>query len=81
MGYPSQEFVINPRKHRPQPEYARKLVERIGQPQGIIATALGLDARTFRRYLQDPGTKGATPMPFVVQLALEFLATGRAEIG
>ena len=73
-------ITLNPKKHNPSHDHARKLVEKIGLPQGVIALGIGLDPRTFRRYLQDPDTKGATRMPYAVQVLLELLAAGSAEI-
>jgi hypothetical protein len=73
-------IILNPKKHNPAPDYARKLVDKVGLTQATIAAGLGLDPRTFRRYLQEQGTKGATPMPYTVQRLLELLAAGRAEL-
>lgn len=72
--------MIDPKQHNPDPAYVRRLVDRIGLPQTSLAGLLKIDRRTFRRYLQDSGV-GASPMPYVVQIALEGLARGQLKHG
>lgn len=48
----------------PTPANIRAELERLDISQGEAAELLRINERTFRRYLQDPGTIGATPMPF-----------------
>lgn len=73
-------IVIDPQKRNADPDYVRELIEKIGQPRAVLAAALCIDQRTFRRYVQPADTEGATPIPFGSQVLLELLASGKAKI-
>jgi transcriptional regulator with XRE-family HTH domain len=61
-------------RHTTRPAYLRDLLEAAGLSQQQAAHALGVDPRTLRRWLQEPGTEGAAPIPYVAQYCLEALA-------
>lgn len=67
-------MIIDASKHNTSPEYARKLVERTGLTQAGVASVLGIDPRTLRRYLQTNDRH--RPMPYTTQVCLEGLARG-----
>lgn len=46
------------------PAAIRAELDRLGLAQTEAAALLRIDPRTMRRYLQEPGTAGHTPMPF-----------------
>lgn len=50
--------------HPPTPERVRRELDRLGLSQTEGAALLRVNERTMRRYLQDPGSPGSTPMPF-----------------
>ena len=62
----------NAEQHQPTARYLRELIERSGLSQVEAAHRLGINPRTMRRYL-DPGA--GRPAPYVVQYALEALAS------
>jgi transcriptional regulator with XRE-family HTH domain len=61
-------------RHTTRPAYLRDLLEAAGLSQQQAAFAIGVDPRTLRRWLQEPGTEGAAPVPYVAQYCLEALA-------
>lgn len=78
------------RLHNPDPRYLRELVDRIADPelmdtlhkpprpsQRKIAERLGIQDRTFRRYLKTD--QDGAPTPYAVQFCLEALANFRRE--
>lgn len=64
----------------PKPRHLRRLVEDTGLSQQECARRLGIDARTMRRYLQEPGTSGYRRPPYVLQYALEALGALRQRV-
>ena len=64
----------NAENHNPTARYLRELVDRAGISQVEAAHRLGIDPRTMRRYLAADDAREA---PYVVQYALEALASGR----
>lgn len=60
-------------KHNPDPGYIRDLIERAKLNQTTAAAALGLTSRTVRNYVTSG--EGHKPAPYLVQFALECLAT------
>lgn len=72
-------------RHNPNPAYLRTLLAAITEPsllseskrnrgqadQGKVAVRIGVDARTFKRYLSE---SNPSQCPYSVQFALECLA-------
>jgi len=56
--------------HRPEPEYIAVLIDLTGLSQEELCVCIDIDTRQLRRYL-----RGETPTPYVVQFAIEHLAT------
>jgi hypothetical protein len=52
---------------------AREEIERLGVSKESAAALLRIDPRTMRRYLQESGTEGSTPMPFSAYALLRNL--------
>ena len=64
---------LDPSKHNPDPLYLRKLIKRAGKNQVTAAVAIGIDARTMRRYVSlDEKVRRAAP--YSVQYMLEQLS-------
>ena len=61
-------------KHNPSPEYIRALVDGSGLSQRQAAKRIGISERSMRYYLSDAASD-YRPAPYVVQFALESLAT------
>jgi len=57
------------KKHNPNPDYLRDLLEKAGLSQRAAAKIIGVKERTFRNYLAD-----GTECPYPVQFCLENLA-------
>jgi len=62
-------------RHNPDPAYLRSLLERAGVSQRQAASLLGVSDRMVRYYLADEGSAQHRAAPYVVQFALECLAT------
>ena len=63
---------IDPSKPNTDPVYLRRLIERAGLNQVTAAKAIGIDARTMRRYVSlDPKVRRDAPYP--IQCLLENL--------
>ena len=58
--------VPNAFRAKGEPAYLRGLLDRSGLSQAEVARALGIDARTFRRYLL-----GEVRIPYLVEFAVE----------
>ena len=63
---------LDPSKHNPDPLYLRKLIKRAGKNQVTAAVAIGIDARTMRRYVS-LDEKVRRDAPYSVQYMLEQL--------
>jgi transcriptional regulator with XRE-family HTH domain len=61
--------VPNASRAKGEPAYLRGLVDRSGLSQAEVARALGIDARTFRRYLL-----GEVRIPYLVEFGVECAA-------
>ena len=61
------------RKHNPDPEYLRKLIERAGLNQVTAAREIGIAPRTMRRYVS-LDKESYRPAPYTIQFMLECLA-------
>lgn len=60
------------RRHRPDPDYIRRLLRTAGLSQVRGARVIGVCARTMRSYCS-----GQSEPPYTVQFALEVLAAHR----
>lgn len=63
------------RHHNPDPIYLRGLIERAGVSQRQAAALLGVSDRMMRYYLADEGSEQHRTAPYLVQYALEGLAS------
>lgn len=70
----AKEPALQSSRRDTRPAYLRQLLEEAEISQQAAAAALDVDARTMRRWLQQPGTPGALAVPYVVQYCLEALA-------
>ena len=59
------------RKHNPDPQYLRTMIESIGLSQRECARIIGINERQMRMYLASTGRR--EPAPYPVQYALEML--------
>lgn len=62
-------------KHNPDPRYLRGLLDDAGISQRKAADLLGVSDRMMRYYLADEGSAQHRTAPYIVQFALECLAT------
>jgi transcriptional regulator with XRE-family HTH domain len=65
----SGQPVPNAALANPSPDYLRRLIEAAKVSQAEVARAIGVDARTFRRYVL-----GESRVPYAVQFAVECFA-------
>lgn len=61
----------------PTEKMIRAELERLGMAITEAALMLRINDRTMRRYLQEPGTAGYTPMPFPIFALLKNLKAPR----
>lgn len=59
----------------PGHEDVKAELARLGLSAAAAADLLRINLRTMQRYLQPPGTSGATPCPFAVFVLLRLLNT------
>ena len=67
-------MIPDAEKHNPSPEYLRALLARAGVSQREAAMRIGVSERVMRYYLA-PEASDYRPAPYVVQYALESLAS------
>lgn len=58
-------------------EMIRAELDRLGLAITEAASLLRINERTLRRYLQEPGSAGYTPMPFATYALLKHLKVRR----
>lgn len=63
--------------HNPDPRYLRGLLERAGISQREASRLIGISDRMMRYYLADEGESSHRAAPYLVQFAMECLATYR----
>lgn len=61
--------------HNPDPRYLRGLLDQAGLSQRKAAELMGVTDRMMRYYLADEGSEQHRAAPYLVQFALECLAT------
>jgi len=66
--------IPNPSNHQPSTRYLRELVESVDLAQDEVADGIGVDRRTFRRYLA-----GDSRVPYPVQFTVECLVANVVE--
>jgi hypothetical protein len=62
-------------RHDPRPEYLRALLDSAELSQRAAAERLGIHERMMRYYLYPEGHAQRRPAPYLVQYALEQLAS------
>ena len=59
-----------------QGRYLRNLMQRCGLTGAAAGYLIGVDGRTIRRWLADPGTPGFRPMPYAAWYTLRMKSEG-----
>lgn len=80
MGRRRNRLAVTPdaAHHDPRPEYLRALLDQAGVSQRAAARRIGVSERMMRYYLASVAADHR-PAPYLVQFALEALATAAVD--